>query len=234
MQKIIVYCLPFAGGNQYSYHSLENCNSDLVNLVPLELPGRGNRVREAPLRDVHNMAADLFDQIHQELPPQYAIYGHSMGSLVGYLLARKIIQMGLQAPQHLFFSGPHEPARPLVIPPRHLLSQKDFVQQLIDLGGSPEEVLKDPDLLSFYEPLLRADFEATDTYVYEAGEPLQVPMTIMVGKDEGITMEQAVTWRDETTAAVDIMYFPGNHFFIFHHAQEIVRTMEQALRPVTV
>jgi surfactin synthase thioesterase subunit len=229
-QKINIFCLPFAGGNQHSYRQLTDHESEWANWLPVELPGRGIRTREALLTDVHAMANDVFDQIRDLLTAPYAIYGHSMGSLIGYLLTKKIIRQQLNQPLHLFFSGAHEPSRPPLEQPRHLFSKENFIKKLKELGGSPEEVLDDPELLDFYEPLLRADFQATDTYIYEVSAPFHLPVTIMIGKEEGITMEQASAWQQETTGEVDIIQFPGNHFFIFEHAGEITGIMESKLK----
>lgn len=227
--KIKIYCLPFAGGSQQSYWQFTEHNSDLLDFTALELPGRGNRWKEPLLKDVHEMAEDIFHQIKNDLVQPYAIYGHSMGSLIGYVLIKKILQYQLPAPLHLFCSGAHEPARPLVEKPRHLFSKEDFIKKLKQLGGSPDEVLDDPVMLDFYEPLLRADFQATDSYIHQPSEPFDIPITVMIGDDEGITMEQALAWQQETTMPVEIIHFPGKHFFIFDHAADIIHIMKSNL-----
>lgn len=233
-QAITVYCLPFAGGNQHSYRKLAELPSQLVNLVPVELPGKGHRIKEALLTDVNAMADDVFEQIRYDLSKPYAIYGHSMGSLIGYLLTIKIMCHRLPPPIHLFFSGAHEPSRLPVLTPRHLFSKEDFKKKLKELGGSPDEVLENQMLFDFYEPLLRADFQATDTYIHEPSGLLNVPVTVMIGKDEGITMEQALSWQNETTGGVEVIYFPGGHFFIFDFEKEIMDIIESKLKAVHI
>jgi surfactin synthase thioesterase subunit len=233
-RKINMYCLPFAGGSQLSYSQFSESNNELINFLPIELPGRGHRWKEPLLTSVHDMTDDVFAQIKHALDQPYAIYGHSMGSLVGYLLTKKILENDLPAPLHLFFSGAHEPTRPLVKQPRHLFSKEDFIKKLKELGGSPDEVLDDPVMLDFYEPLLRADFQATDSYIHHSSEPFNIPITVIIGSDEGITTEQAHAWQYETTIPIEVIHFPGKHFFIFDHAAHIMELIESRLKPVPV
>src|SRR5690349_13710103 len=136
---INIYCLPFAGGSQLSYSPFVRYENGRVQFLPLELPGRGARWREPLLTNIHKMAHDAFEQIRNDLTQPYAIYGHSMGSLIGYLLTKKILAYGLPAPMHLFFSGAHEPTRPQLKQPRYLFSKEDFIKKIKDLGGSPDE-----------------------------------------------------------------------------------------------
>lgn len=227
--KIHIYCLPFAGGSQQSYGQFTDYENEYINFIALELPGRGNRWKEPLLKDVHAMADDVFHQINNELAQPYAIYGHSMGSLIGYLLIKKILSNQLPAPLHLFCSGAHEPTRPMVEKPRHLFSKEDFIKKLKQLGGSPDEVLDDPVMLDFYEPLLRADFQATDSYIHQPSAPFDIPITVMIGTDEGITMEQALAWQQETTVPIEVIHFPGKHFFIFDHVADIIHIMKSNL-----
>ncbi|HYC27772.1 MAG TPA: thioesterase domain-containing protein, partial [Chitinophagaceae bacterium] len=104
---INIYCLPFAGGSQLSYSPFVQYESEHIQFLPLELPGRGARWREPLLTDIHEMTNDAFEQIKNGLTDPYAIYGHSMGSLIGYLLTKKILAHNLPAQLHLFFSGAH-------------------------------------------------------------------------------------------------------------------------------
>src|SRR4051794_37934122 len=105
MKKINLFCLPFAGGSRYSYISFANCAPENICVIPIELPGRGSRFRETLLTNMDSVVTDIFQQIKDRLDEPYGIYGHSMGTLSGYLLTKKIIQKNLNKPIHLFFTG---------------------------------------------------------------------------------------------------------------------------------
>ncbi|MEN8219998.1 MAG: thioesterase domain-containing protein [Pseudomonadota bacterium] len=109
--KITLYCLPFAGGHTLSYRDFQAHVAETILIKPLELPGRGKRTREPLLTNLEAMADDVFEQVISDLNGQlYAIYGHSMGAILGYLLTKRILNAGKSAPLHLFFSGREAPA----------------------------------------------------------------------------------------------------------------------------
>src|SRR5687768_2395386 len=105
MDIINVYCLPFAGGNRYSYQGYVKVAPPFLNIIPIELPGRGSRIKENLVPDLDLMVDDVYAQIKGDLDQPYAIYGHSMGGLLTYLLTKKIRENGHPAPLHLFLTG---------------------------------------------------------------------------------------------------------------------------------
>jgi len=109
--KITLYCLPFAGGHSLSYRDFQANVDENILIKPLELPGRGKRIREPLLTNLEAMADDVFQQVISDLNGQlYAIYGHSMGAILGYLLTKRLVNAGKPAPLHLFVSGRKTPA----------------------------------------------------------------------------------------------------------------------------
>jgi len=225
-----LFCFPFAGGSRYSYNVYLKLARSGLNMIPVDYPGRGIRIRETPLTDLTLLVEDCFRRIKNDLNEPYALYGHSMGAIVSYLLVKKIIREGFVPPVNLFVSGRGGPS---VVHPdlgRYKLPTREFRAFLSNMGGESDEVLNDEDLMSFFEPIHRADFEALETYCYEAGEPFDVPITVMIGEQERIPMDHAGAWQKETRAGVEIRTFPGRHFFILQHAGEIVRIFEQKLQ----
>lgn len=226
-----VILIPFAGGSQYSFAEfVSQANTRGMKAVTVEYPGRGKRFKEPLLEDIHDLVEDVFAQVKHQLVPPYAIYGHSMGTIVGYLLAKKIAQHNLPAPFHLFFSGCGGPSIPDDEPPKHLLSKTDFIAKLKELGGCPDAILQDDSMLNIFEPVIRADFKVIELYRYQEEEPLQIPMTIFIGKKDHTTYEEAVAWQRETVRKVDVLEFDGNHFFILGKESLIVDMINKKLR----
>lgn len=227
--KINLYSIPYAGGSFYAYRKFESYMADFIHLITLELPGRGKRFQESLLTDVHAMVEDLFHQIQKSLNEPYAIYGHSLGALLGYLLVKRIVSQGLSKPVHLFFSGRQGPS---LIRGRklHLLPKKALIEQLILFGGIPDELLREKELIDFFEPIIRVDFKAHETYQYEESQPVSVPLTVLVGLDDKeTTYEEALTWQVITTKKITVRQFPGGHFFIFKNLVEITRIFSEQL-----
>lgn len=192
-----------------------------MEVVCVELPGRGRRIREPLLRNMDAIVLDIFQQQQHLLHEPYCVFGHSMGALSAFLFVRMALRMGFSAPTHLFLSGRGGPGAPRKPQQRHLLPKAEFLQELVEIGGITPEVAANPEILDFAEPILRADFQASETYVYLPDAPLNVPITVLIGSKEEISAEQAQFWQQETTGDFCIHTFPGDHFFVLRHIAEI-------------
>ena len=231
MKKTTIYCLPFAGGNKYSYRAYEERAGAALQFLPLEYPGRGARMREPLLTDMEAIAEDLYRQLNPSLTgTPYVLYGHSMGGLALLLLLRKISSRGKPLPQQVFITGTTGPSAYFrTKKARHLLSKPAFIQEIKDLDGSPQEILQDKELLDYFEPILRADFKAAETYTYHPQEKLNIPMTVITGDKEQMEEEDIRSWQEETIQPVDFRKMPGKHFFIFANAPQIVQLISEKI-----
>lgn len=233
--KVNLICFPFAGGSAYSYTSYLKFAPGNIKLSTVEPPGRGRRIDQPLLPDIHAIADDLYEVVKPMLNEPYAFYGHSMGTIVAYLITKRIVREGLPQPLHLFVSGRMGPSAKDNDPHIHHLPSNEFREKLKEFGGSPDEFLNDDNLMSFFEPILRADFRSNEMYEYEDdAQPFDIPVTVMVGKEEKINEEEAMTWQKETTRPIDIHWFDGAHFFILDHAQEVMAVISQKLKAVSV
>jgi len=228
---IKLFCLPFAGGNKYSYQKYMERAPAFLNIVPLEYPGRGARIKEPLTTDTDALVNDIYQQIQKNMDrAEYAIYGHSMGGLIAFLVTRKLIENNDKLPLHIFItgtSGPSSAARSAKN--RHLLPKEEFIQELKDLDGIPDEILQNEELLSFIEPILRADFKICETYQYTDSNPLTIPFTVITGTDEDMESADIQLWQKETESVVDFRQLPGKHFFIFKYPRVIVDIISKKL-----
>ena len=227
-------CLPYAGASYYSYRMLENSITADIQTITLDLPGHGKRFREPLLSNIGEMCDDLYLQIKHELNKSYAFYCHSMGGLIAYHLCLRIYQDKLLKPRHLFVSGHNAPSVPINEQVKNVsnLSNRAFIERLKDLGGIPDEVIKEKDLLELFLPVLRADFRAVETYQYQKIDCLlDVPITVMIGINDILTSyDGALSWRDVTSAETNIIKFIGAHFFIFDNWIEIAKIIHTTLK----
>ena len=223
-----LFCIPFAGGSAYSYRDLQR-HAAGVRFVTLELPGRGRRFSVPLLTSLPEMVDDLFGQIRDRLESPYALYGHSLGACLGYLLVKRIICEGCPLPQRLFVSGWEAPTLPMRERGLHLLPRPQFIETLKRFEGTVPEVLENQEMMDLFEPVLRADIQALDNYVHERTAPFAVPITVMRGSEEKVSRAEAQAWQKETTAAIEYLEFTGGHFFIFSHAEAIGRLLVQGV-----
>ena len=195
MMSINLICLPFAGGSKYSYNIYNKYKPPFVKLIGVDYPGHGARLQEELLTDIHSIVDDVYEQIKKNLHAPYAIYGHSMGALVGYLTVRKLVEEQQPLPVHLFFTGCGSPSIKDKKGPRHLLSSDKLIEELKSMGGIPIEILNDSDSMRFFEPKLRADFQAVYLYKYNKFTKLSMPINVLTGFQEVITVEEALKWQ---------------------------------------
>jgi surfactin synthase thioesterase subunit len=222
MEKIKMICLPFAGGSKYSYYRYIKLAPEWLEVIPVDLPGRGARLNERLLTDMHAVVDDVLSHIRRHMDGAYILYGHSMGALTVLLLTRKIREEGLRMPLHLFVTGHGGPSASDNKVIRHNLPENELIDELEILDGIPGDIIKDKFLLRFFLPVIRADFKAIETFSYNPEEKLDIPITCVVGSEEKISLEKARAWETETSAKVEVRQFPGKHFFIYQHDREIM------------
>ncbi len=216
------FFFPFAGGSSYSFEYYRKYTAH--NFYTLEYPGRGKKIKLPLMDNIHQITNDVFNDL--SVPPNtpFYFYGHSMGTLTAYLLIKELTHKKLPLPSHLFVSARGGPSS-LIKNIRHNLPQDKFWKKIKDLGGCPQEILTNQDLMLFFEPILRADLKAIETYEYKSSEPFNIPITVLLGKNDSVSHEEAMLWQKETSQPIDIHYFDGGHFFIFDHIKEISSLM---------
>jgi surfactin synthase thioesterase subunit len=230
-KKMNLICLPFAGGNKYSYREFADKAPSFLNIITLEYPGRGTRMQEPLPSGIDELTDDLYNQIMQ-YPTKiaFAIYGHSLGGLMAYLLALKLNEKGNALPSHLFITGTTGPsAISRTEKKRHLLNQDEFVAEIKELGGMPDEILNNDELLYFFEPILRSDFKISENYIFSESSLLDIPITVINGTEEDMEADEIQLWQDVTSQPVDFKRMPGNHFFIFQHSYKIIEIISKKL-----
>lgn len=230
MKQVKLFLLPFAGGNKFSYRQYGELLPEFIESIPLEYPGRGARSQEPLSTDIEFVVTDLLRQLQMHgLTENYAIYGHSMGGLLACLLARKIRACGLPSPQHLFITGTSGPSAESRSEGRHLLSKNAFMEELKSLEGCPPEILAHDELIDYFEPILRADFKISETYVYQEELALDIPITVITGSREAMNANDIALWQLESAQRVDFKTLPGGHFFIYHYPFEIIQIISKKL-----
>lgn len=223
-KKIKLFCLPYAGGAANIYDQWNKNLSKEIELCPIDLAGRGNRIIEKPYENLEAAVNDIFNIIKDDISEfDYAVFGHSMGALLAYELVQKILSFGKKAPLHVFFSG----RKPVHIPKtgKHYsnMNTLEFKEAVLSLGVTPREIFENSDLNEIFIPILRSDFSIAETFVERPKiVPLKFDISILIGKDEKITSEEAEQWKLHTTEKCSIYYIEGGHFFLLNKQQAVI------------
>lgn len=228
-----LFCFPYAGGAAAIFRSWQ-AELPEVEVCPVQLPGRGRRLKEPAYTNVHTLVQELAQGLFPFLGKPFAFFGHSMGASISFELARYLRREHNLMPRHLFLSGRRAPHIPAEHAPIYNLPEPEFITGLRDLKGTPHEALEQPDLMELLLPLLRADFELSETYTYLNGPLLDCPMSIYGGEeDDDVPREHLEAWGQLTTGSVSVKMFPGDHFFVNTAQSNLLRTLSQELKPLT-
>lgn len=223
-----LYCFPFAGGSSTYYADWENGFTGPVELVPVQLPGRGARMTEQPATDIHKLADELADAIAGE-PTEVLLFGHSMGAILAFEVSRRLSAVHRPV-RHLFVTGRPAPTIPRPVSPVSDLPRPEFVQMLREYGAADEAIFEHEELLDLLMPMIRADFAMIESYRRRPGPLLSCPISAWCGDGDPEVPPAAMRpWGDQTSGRFRLSVLPGGHFFLTENQSEIVRAVHAAV-----
>jgi len=184
-------------------------------MCPIRLPGRERRRVDLPFRRIDALVRALADDraLFRDVP--FAFFGHSLGSLIAFELARELCRRGLEPPIRLLVSAHPAPQIPQRNSPIHHLPEQEFIDALIHrYGAIPGPILADRQMLELFLPVLRSDMEMLETYRYVPDAPLACPISALGGVlDSTVASDLLTAWQVQTVDAFRLHMFPGNHFY---------------------
>ena len=224
-----LFCFPHAGGAASYFHRWSALLAPGIEVLAVQYPGREDRAAEPCLTSI----GDLADQVHAALGPwlpgRFGFFGHSMGAILAFEVARRIAREQGGGPAHLFVSG-----RPG--PPRrrhrdlHRAGDPAFIAELASLGGTDPRILQDREVLEMILRVMRGDYTASETYRFEPGPPLSCDITAMTGDQDWLnTAADAAAWSAHTTGAFDLRVFPGGHFYLDDCRAQVLEVISSSL-----
>lgn len=228
-----LFCFPYAGGGATIYNGWGGILPNQIEVCAALLPGRGNRMREPAVTEVGALVRALAEALENSLDRPFAFFGHSMGALISFELARHLRERGCPQPAHLFVSARRAPQLPNTQRITHDLPEPEFLDELRRLQGTPSEILEHPELMQLLSPLLRADFALTEKYAYAPGPPLNCGISAFGGlQDEDTTREELEGWKEQTAERFKLRMLPGNHFFLNDYRELLLRSLVEDLSPL--
>lgn len=227
-----IYCFPYAGASSNVFSKWKRIQEDWVEIVPVELPGRGVRFTEELCDYMDQLIDDLYRRLEQRfIEEDYMLFGHSMGSWIVYYLANRIMQQGIRFPKHLFLSGKEAPHLNKVDSISYAMENKEFAEKIYHLGGTPLEFLENEELREVFIPILRNDYKLVQTCQYEEpAKPFDCGITIFNGNKDELTEEDINEWSRYTSREFQVHHFNGGHFFIHDYAKQILQTMSSVIQ----
>lgn len=226
---IDLFCLPCAGASALMYLRWRRLLPSWINLIPLELPGRGTRFDEPFVEQYPVLVSQLSTQVLHDAKRPWAIFGHSMGALLAFGISSRLHLMQAPLPAMLFLSACPAPS---CLNSERFPDTSDDAALIADLrqqGGTPQEVFDSPELVALTLDTLRADYRVCQSLDYRHAGRLPIPMQVFAGRHDDIAPDRIEAWREEARGSFLLDWFNGGHFFIREHEVRVLQLVAQQL-----
>ncbi len=219
---IRLFCFPYAGGVASGYRGWWQRSDADLQVVPVQLPGRENRIAEPAVPDLHRLVSLVAQALRDHVDRPYALFGHSMGAMIAYELSHHLAKIGGRPPVRLLVSGMSAPdlLSGTGFPRRR--SREEVIAELRRLHGTPSDVLENEQILDFLLPRLQADWQVTESFRYCPRPRLTVPISVFGGTaDPDVPIADLLGWNAHTESDTRIRLLPGDHFFVDRHSSTV-------------
>ena len=229
--RIRLFCFPYAGGGASVFLGWDARLGSEVEVCPIQLPGRENRISETPLTRMDTVADFAAEALEPYLDRRVVFFGYSLGALIAYEVAIRILAAKRDQPEHLIVAAHSAPQIQCYREQTWQLPDAEFKKRLQELNGTREEVLQNQELMALMLPLIRADFQLDETYNFCTDyDRLDCPITVFGGtKDQYVSDSHLRAWMKTTRGKFVLKMFDGGHFFIHNHAQDVVDAVGDAM-----
>ncbi|MET9248896.1 thioesterase domain-containing protein [Nonomuraea sp. NPDC003709] len=227
--EVQLLCFHHAGGSAAMYRHWPQLVPSYVEPIAVQLPGRADRFAEPPFDRMAPLVDELIAVIKPLLDRPFACYGVSMGARVAWALAHELRERALPLPRVLFVAASIAPC--LDDGTWAWEDREDGLEGYVrEMGGTPAEVLAEPELLAGLLPTLGADLTVLSTHGFHPDKPLEVPIRAFAGTEDIESPPPRMDgWRVETAARFDLDPVPGGHFFDSAGEQQVIRTISHDL-----
>jgi medium-chain acyl-[acyl-carrier-protein] hydrolase len=239
--RMRVFLFPYAGGSASVFKDWSAYFDDRYELIAIQLPGRGSRLGHPVVEDFNLLVQDIADAVCLGAgATKFVFFGHSMGALLAHAVANELARRRQPLPECMFLSGRKAPHSPGKRHPVSSMTDEDFMNELRSLGGTPEEVLADPDMMRLMLPTARADFALLDHWYMQAPSAppvpsISMPIYAMAGRrDVHCSPEDSAQWQFYTHGVFELLEYNGGHFFIHKVQSRVIADVRHRLDTLLV
>ena len=222
-------CLPCAGASASMYIRWNRLLPDWINVIPLELPGRGARLDQTPVDDFASQIDGLLSDYQAHFTSPFAIFGHSMGALLAYGMTQAMVAKQMPLPARLLLSACSAPHK---FDPTRFPDPQDrqaLIADLKRLGGTPDALFDSPELLAMTLDILAADYQLLRGFSANTAEQLPIPINVLAGREDELDLSTIAAWQECSSKETSLTQFDGDHFYIQAHEAQLLTYISQCL-----
>jgi len=228
--ELRLVCFPHAGGAATFFLPLSSRLAPAVEVLGMQYPGRQDRRYEQFIDDIDDLADAIFAVLRDGwVDRPFAFFGHSMGAVVAFEVARRFHRVGGRVPRGVIASGRRAPSvhRDEWL---HLGDDAQLVAEVRRLNGTDSSLLNDDELLQMILPAIRADYRAVERYRFRSDSELTCPIHVLVGDcDPQVTEAEARAWSGHTAGHFRLRTFPGGHFYLVPQQEAVAAAVSEDL-----
>lgn len=230
MGDVPLVCFPFAGAGASFFRPWSARLAGQFDVLPVQLPGREKRFDDAPHTSVSAAISEVLPELSRRLRGRsdVVVFGHSLGAVLGYELARRASREGGFEVKRLVVSGSPAPAQQR---DRRAtgLSDDEFLQQVSDFAGYSHPVLEDPEMRDLLLPVLRADVEMHEGYLPGQLDVLAASITCLRGRDDAlVSLADSARWQEVTGQPLDLVEVAGGHMYLVDEPERLFEVLHSA------
>jgi medium-chain acyl-[acyl-carrier-protein] hydrolase len=227
---VTLICFGSAGSGGRQFIPWKARVPDWLQVVGVQLPGREERYRDAPVTDAVHLASLISREIGAMRHPRRPVYfGHSFGALLAYEVARRLSGT-VHQPDRIVLASRSAPGWEEQFQKSYLLPDDAFIEVLRGYGGLDERITQNQRFRDFYLPVIRADLRANAEYRHTPGPALSMPITAVRGvADPYCSREELLAWERLTAGGFEAIETDGGHFFFKDDAGRVLDLIVERL-----
>lgn len=228
--RLRLFCFPYAGSGASVYRLWNTLLPPDIEVCAVQPPGRENHFGTPPITSMPRLVDGVRAAIAPLLDRPFAFFGHSLGAVVAYETALALARDTGVEPHLLIVSGHRAPHLPPTRPRIRHLPDAEFLREIVLLNGMAPELLENRELVEFFLPVLRADFELAESYGAPLAADLRCPLLALGSRDDYVSEAAIEAWAAATTGPANTRIFDGDHFYLNTHRSALVAAVGAAVQ----
>ncbi|MEG4499882.1 SDR family NAD(P)-dependent oxidoreductase [Microcoleus sp. F10-C6] len=226
--RLRLFCFHYLGGAASVFREWSDHLPPDIEVCPIQLPGRENRISEQPFTQFAPLVETLAQVLIPHLDKPFAFYSHSMGNLIGFEVAHLLRQQYGCSPIHLLVGGFFAPQA--VASANQLLDKSFLEERILKRGEIPRELQEDKQFMEYLMSICRLDHQLLQSYIYSNKEPLDCPISAWGGEQDSlVSQDDILGWHQHTNNTFKLHMIPGKHLFLTTNRKLLLKAISQEL-----